>query len=120
MEEYRLGYVESKFADIIWRQEPISSGELVALAKSELEWTKSTTYTVLRRLCERGIFRNQGGVVSSLISREEFYHHRSEKLLEEGFSGSVPSFLAAFTKRKALSPADIEEIRRMIDNYQEG
>lgn len=120
MEELRLGFVESKFADIIWSHEPLSSRELVALAKEELGWTKSTTYTVLRRLCERTIFRNEGGTVSSLISREEFYHYRSERLLADGFDGSVPGFLAAFTKRKALSASEIAEIRKMIDSYEEG
>lgn len=120
MEELRLGYVESKFADLIWANEPISSGNLVKLCQQELEWKKPTTYTVLRRLCERGLFRNQGGVVTSLISREEFYHHRSERLLSDGFAGSLPSFLAAFTKRKALTAAEIDEIRRMIDSYEEG
>ena len=119
MEELRLGFVESKFADIIWAKEPIQSGELVKLAAEQLGWTKSTTYTVLRRLCQRSIFRNEGGVVTSLLSREEFYHHRSERLLSDGFAGSVPSFLAAFTKRKALTAREIDEIRRMIDSYGE-
>lgn len=119
MEEFRLGFVESKFADIIWASEPVPSRELVKLAKEELGWTKSTTYTVLRRLCERSLFQNEGGLVTALIGREEFYHRRSEQLLSDGFAGSVPSFLAAFTKRKALSAAEIEEIRRMIDEYEE-
>lgn len=120
MEELKLGYVESKFADIIWANEPIQSGELVKLCQQELGWKKPTTYTVLRRLCERSIFRNEGGVVTSRISREEFYHYRSERLLSDGFAGSVPSFLAAFTKRKALTAEEIAEIRRMIDSYEEG
>ncbi len=119
MEELRLGYVEAKFADIIWAKAPIPSGELVKLAKEELGWTKSTTYTVLRRLCERSLFQNEGGLVTALISREDFYHQRSERLLSDGFAGSVPSFLAAFTKRKALTAAQIAEIRRMIDEYEE-
>lgn len=119
-QELRLGFVEAKFADIIWREEPIHSRELVKLCQRELEWTKSTTYTVLRRLCERGIFRNEGGMVTSLISREDFYHHRSERLLSDGFASSVPSFLASFTKRKALTAAEIAEIRQMIDSYEEG
>lgn len=119
MEELKLGHMESKFADIIWASEPIPSGELVKRCQQELGWKKPTTYTVLRRLCERCIFQNEGGVVTSLISREDFYHYRSERLLTDGFAGSVPSFLAAFTKRKALTADEIDEIRRMIDTYGE-
>lgn len=119
MEELRLGFVESKFADLIWSNEPLTSGDLVKLCQKELEWKKSTTYTVLRRLCERGLFRNEDGMVSSLISREDFYHRRSEMLLDDGFSGSVPAFLAAFTRRKALTAQEIDEIRKMIDSYGE-
>ena len=119
MDDKKLGLVESKFADIIWSNEPLPSRELVALAKAELDWTKSTTYTVLRRLCERGIFQNEGGLVTSLISREEFYAMQSERFVEEHFSGNLPSFLAAFTRRRSLSAAEIAEIRRMIDTFEE-
>ena len=119
MDDKKLGLVESKFADIIWANEPLPSRELVELAKSELHWTKSTTYTVLRRLCERGIFQNEGGMVTSLISRDEFYAMQSERFVEEHFSGNLPSFLAAFTRRRSLSTAEIEEIRRMIDAFEE-
>lgn len=120
MDEKKLGMVESKFADIIWTHEPLHSRDLVKLCERELSWKKPTTYTVLRRLCERGIFQNEGGMVTSLISREEFYAMQSERFVEETFSGSLPAFLAAFTKRKALSPAEIAEIRRMIDTFEEG
>ena len=119
MDDMKLGLVESKFADIIWRSEPLPSRELVKLCEAELNWKKPTTYTVLRRLCERGIFRNEGGVVTSVISREEFYAMQSERFVEETFSGSLPSFLAAFTRRRSLTAAEIEEIRNMIDNYKE-
>lgn len=119
-QELRLGFVEAKFADLIWEKAPIPSGALVKLAKEELGWTKSTTYTVLRRLCDRSLFQNEGGTVTALISREDFYHYRSQRLLSDGYSGSLPSFLAAFTKRKALKPEEIAEIRRMIDEYEEG
>ena len=120
MEELRLGLVESRFADLIWANEPLTSGDLVKLCQRELEWKKSTTYTVLRRLCERGLFRNEDGLVTSVLSREEFYHQRSERLLDDGFSGSVPAFLAAFTQRKALTAEEIRQIRDMIDSYEEG
>ena len=119
MDEMKLGLVESKFADIIWGSEPLPSGELVKLCEKELNWKKPTTYTVLRRLCERGIFRNEGGVVSSVISREEFYALQSERFVEETFCGNLPSFLAAFTRRRNLSRQEIDEIRRMIDSFEE-
>ena len=115
MSELRMGAIESRFADMIWENEPIPSPELVKLAERELSWKKSTTYTVLKRLCERGIFRNQGGVVTSLISRRDFYAVQSEKFVEETFSGSLPAFLAAFTTRKKLSQEEIDELQALID-----
>ena len=119
MDDKKLGAVESRFADIIWTNEPLHSRELVKLCEAELSWKKPTTYTVLRRLCERGIFRNEGGLVTSVISREEFYAMQSERFVEENFSGNLPSFLAAFTRRRSLSKAEIDEIRRMIDTFEE-
>ena len=113
--EYRLGVIESKFADIIWNNEPLGSGELVKLAQNELEWKKSTTYTVLRKLCGRGIFRNENGTVTSCISKEEFYAKQSKQYVDEEFGGSLPAFLAAFTSGKKLSKKEADEIRKMID-----
>ena len=120
MDEMRLGVVETRFADIIWQNEPIASGELVKRCESELRWKKSTTYTVLKKLCDRGIFQNEKGVVTSLITKEEFNSRQSEKFIEETFEGSLPAFIAAFTKRKALSKKDMDEIRKMIDSFEEG
>lgn len=119
MGEMKLGAVESKFADIIWQHEPLPSRELVALCQQALNWKKPTTYTVLRKLCERGIFQNQDGLVTSLISREEFYARQSEKFVEETFDGSLPAFFAAFTRRKNLTQQELAEIRRLIDTYEE-
>lgn len=119
MEELKLGLVESKFADIIWNNEPLSSRALVELCRHELEWKKSTTYTVLKKLCERGIFQNQDGIVTSLISKADFYAMQSEKFVNETFDGSLPAFLAAFSKRKNLTAEEISEIRRMIDTFEE-
>mgnify|MGYP003292440259 CR=1 FL=1 len=119
MDDKKLGAVEARFADLIWQNAPIRSGELVKLCETELQWKKPTTYTVLRRLCQRGIFSNDDGIVSARISREEFYAMQSERFVEETFSGSLPSFLAAFTRRRSLSAAEIEEIRKMIDSYPE-
>ena len=117
MEEMRLGLVEARFADLIWQHEPISSGDLVRLCEQELEWKKSTTYTVLKKLCDRGIFKNEQSMVTSCLTKAEFNARQSEKFVEETFDGSLPAFIAAFTKRKKLSGRDIEEIRKMIDSY---
>lgn len=119
MEDYKLGLVEAKFADIIWQNEPLSSGTLVKLCEKELEWKKSTTYTVLKKLCEKGIFKNENSIVSSVISKEEFYSIQSENFVNETFDGSLPAFIAAFANRKKISPEEIKEIRRMIDAYEE-
>ena len=115
MGDLRMGAIESRFADMIWENEPIPSPELVKLAERELSWKKSTTYTVLKRLCQRGIFQNREGVVTSLISRQDFYAVQSEKFVEETFSGSLPAFLTAFTARKKLSEEEIAELQALID-----
>ena len=120
MEELRLGTVESKFADIIWNNEPIPSGELVKLCNQKLEWKKSTTYTMLKRLCERGIFKNENGVVSSILTKEEFGAAQSERIIEDTFDGSLPAFIAVFASRKKLSAKDVEEIQKMINEIREG
>ena len=119
MSDYQMGAVESKFADIIWENEPISSTELSKRSEEILKWKKSTTYTVLKRLCDKGIFQNNKGTVTSLISKQEFYSLQSEKFVEETFEGSLPAFLAAFSKRKKLSADEVSEIRKMIDSYKE-
>lgn len=119
MEELKLGNVESQFADIIWNNEPIKSGELVKLCEEKLEWKKSTTYTMLKRLCERGLFQNEKGVVTSLMTKEEFATSQSEKIIESSFSGSLPAFIAAFAARKKLTSDDVDEIQKMIDAYRE-
>ena len=118
MEELKLGTVESKFADIIWENEPISSGQLVKLCGQQLDWKKSTTYTMLKRLCERGLFQNEKGMVSALMTKEEFGAAQSEKIIGESFDGSLPAFIAAFASRKKLSLDDVDEIQKMIDSYR--
>ena len=119
MDDYKLGMVESRFADIIWEHEPLPSGVLVELCQRELHWKKPTTYTVLRKLCSRGIFQNVNGVVSSILSREEFYAGQSQQVVEESFDGSLPAFIAAFTSRKQLTEEEIAQIRAMIDGAKE-
>jgi len=120
MSDIELGAVQERFADIVWENEPIGSGELVKLAAERLNWKKPTTYTVLRKLCEKGIFQNENGTVTSLISREDFYSAKSERFVEETFQGSLPAFVAAFMSRKALSDSEAEEIQKMIDKYRQG
>lgn len=115
MAQYRLGEVEAASAALIWDSEPLSSSRLVELCAEKLDWKKSTTYTVLRRLCQKGIFRNEGGVVTSLISRDEFAARQSEEFVDQAFDGSLPKFLAAFTRRKKLSNEEIEQLQRLID-----
>ena len=118
MGELRMGTVEAKFADMIWDNEPISSGDLAKLANKEFEWKKTTSFTVLKRLCERGLFQNQNGIVTSLISREEFYARHSELYVEEAFGGSLPAFLTAFGTRKKLTDKEIDEIQRIIESMR--
>lgn len=114
----KMGRLESRFADFIWDNEPIASGQLVKMAEKELSWKSTTSYTVLKRLCEREIFQNQRGAVTSLISREEFYARQSEQFVEETFAGSLPAFLAAFGLRKKMSDTEIEELKRIIDGFR--
>lgn len=120
MNDYQMGAIESRFADLIWENEPVSSTELAKRSEELLGWKKSTTYTVLKRLCDKGIFQNNKGTVTSVISRQEFYSLQSEKFVEETFDGSLPAFLAAFTARKSLTPEEVEHLRRMIVEYEEG
>lgn len=118
MAEYRLGEAEMQFAEMIWEREPVSSGELVKLCGEKLNWKKSTTHTVLRRICEKGLFQNQNGLVRSLVGKEDFFAGQSHKFVEETFNGSLPRFLSAFTSRKKISEKEIQEIQKIIQENQ--
>ena len=120
MKELQMGVIESRFADIIWQNEPVQTTELVKMSEDALGWKKTTTYTVLKRLCEKGIFRNDKGSVSSVISKDEFYAVQSEKFVDDTFGGSLPAFLAAFTKKKKLTVSEVDELRRIVAEYGEG
>ncbi len=120
MKDIELGAVQERFADIVWANEPIGSGELVKLCEKELGWKKPTTYTVLRKLCEKGLLQNEDGVVRTLMSREDFYSAKSEQIIEDSYEGSLPAFIAAFTSRKKLSNAEVDEIQKMIDEFKKG
>ena len=118
MNEWKLGAVESRFADLIWSNAPISSGALSKLAEQTLGWKKTTAFTVLKRLCDRGLFQNNGGTVTAQITREEFYARPSEEYISESFGGSLPAFLAAFGSRNKLSGREIDELQRLIDDMR--
>ena len=113
-----MGVLESRFADIIWSHEPLASRDLIRMAEEELNWKSTTSYTVLKRLCKRGIFQLQDKVATSLISREEFYGMRSEEFIEETFDGSLPAFIAAFGTRKKLSDEEADELKKLIDGMR--
>ncbi len=119
MNDYQMGAVESRFADIIWENEPISSSDLAKRSEERLKWKKTTSYTVLKRLCDKGIFQNEKGTVTSLISRQSFYAMQSERFVDETFKGSLPAFLAAFTSRKQLTVEEVAHLRKMIADYEE-
>ncbi|MDO4302921.1 MAG: BlaI/MecI/CopY family transcriptional regulator [Bacillota bacterium] len=115
MGEYKLADAEAKFADIIWENEPISSPELVKLCEREMNWKKSTTYTVLKKLCEKGIFKNENALVTARLGREEFYGMQSRRYVEDVFDGSLPRFLTAFCGGRKLSRLEVEEMKKFID-----
>ena len=117
--EIRLGAAENAFAQIVWDHEPISSGELVKLCKKELDWARSTTYTVLRRLCDKGLFKTEDGIVSAVLTREGFIAAQTEAFMSDTFESSLPAFIAAFTAGKKLNLQEAEEILRLIDDCVE-
>ena len=115
MQEIQMGELEAKFADIIWENEPIRAVTLASKSEEKLSWKTTTSYTVLKRLCDKGIFKKEKGIVTSLISREDYYSRKSSQFVEDTFQGSLPAFLAAFTKSKKLTGEEIEEIRKIIE-----
>ena len=117
--DIKLAEIESRFVELIWQREPVSSGDLVLLCEKELNWKKSTTYTVLRRLCQKGILKNEETIVTSVIKKEEYMARCSEQIVEDTFDGSLPQFVAAFMSRKKLSRKQIDEIQKLIDEYKE-
>ncbi len=118
MIDMELGAVQERFADLVWANEPLGSGELVKICEKELNWKKPTTYTVLRKLCEKGLLQNQNGIVSSLISKEAFYSAKSEQIIADSYQGSLPSFIAAFISRNDLTKEEADEIQKMIDTFR--
>lgn len=119
MAEIKLGVVEARFADIIWSNAPLTTKELVKICDKELDWRRTTTYTVLKKLCERGIFETKDSLVTVLISKEEFHSLQSEQFVEKNFQGSLPAFLVAFTARKTPSTEELEEIKKLLASLGE-
>lgn len=113
----QLGMVEARFADIIWKNAPLTTKELVMLCEKELNWKRTTTYTVLKKLCDRGIFDTTNSVVTVKISKDEFQAIQSEEFVKETFQGSLPAFIAAFTTRKTPSAQELEELKKLIDSF---
>lgn len=119
MDDIRLGIVESHFADIVWEHAPLRTAELVSLCEEALEWKRTTTYTVLKRLCDRGIFKTENSIVQVLIPKTTFYAMMSERFVDETYQGSLPAFIAAFTSRKTLNLEELKQIRRLLDTFEE-
>lgn len=118
MIDIKLGPIETRFAEIIWTNEPVTTNQLTKLCLEQLEWKRTTTYTVLKKLCDKGIFKTENSVVTSLVSKHEFEAMQSEQFVEETFAGSLPAFLAAFGSRKKLSNAEIDELQKVIESMR--
>lgn len=119
MEPYKLGEMEQKFADLIWKHAPITTGELVKLCEQTFEWKRTTTYTMLKRLCLRNLFENVNGIVQVKTTREDFQAAQGEQFLMENFDGSLPRFLTAFSRRKKLSSREVAQLRKLIEEYED-
>ncbi len=120
METPKVFESEYRFCLILWEHEPVRSSELVALCREQLGWKPTTTYTVIKRLSERGVLVNENSVVRSLVSKDEIQAAEIDELVEKKFGGSLPAFIAAFTRHRRLSGAELDEMQRMIDEYREG
>lgn len=120
MPEYRLTEAEERFAEIIWANEPVKSSKLVELCEEEFNWKKSTTYTMLKRLQDKRLFENNNSIVSSLIKKDDFYGQQSKIFVEENFGGSLPKFVAAFTRKNRLSKKEVKELEKLISDHKEG
>lgn len=118
MKDMKLGVIETRFAEIIWENAPLSTNQLIQLCAAELEWKRTTTYTVLKKLCDKGIFKTENSMVTALISKQEFEGMQSEQFVQETFQGSLPAFLTAFSTRKKLSSTDIDELQKLIDQMR--
>ena len=119
METPKIFESEYRFCLILWENEPVNSTKLVELCREHLGWSKATTYTVIRRLSERGVVKNENATVTALVSKEQAQQARLTEMVEETFEGSMPAFIAAFSKSKRLSKGEVEQLRQLIDSYEE-
>ena len=119
MGDMKLGVIETRFAEIIWANAPLTTNQLIRLCAEKLEWKRTTTYTVLKKLCEKGIFKTENSMVTVLVSRQEFEGMQSEQFVEETFHGSLPAFLTAFGSRKRLDKDQIDQLQAIIDEMRE-
>ncbi len=120
MEMPKIYESEYQFCLVLWAHEPITSPEIVKLCQEKLGWKRTTTYTVIKRLVERGVLRNENGVITAVFSKEEAQTHEIDELVEKRFEGSLPAFLAAFSRHKSLSAAELAEVQDMIDRIRQG
>lgn len=118
MGDMKLGAIETRFAEIIWANAPLTTNQLIKLCADELEWKRTTTYTVLKKLCEKGIFKTENSLVTAVISKQEFEGMQSEQFVEETFKGSLPAFMAAFGSRKKLTDSEIDEMKKLIESMR--
>lgn len=118
MGDMKLGPIETRFAEIIWANAPLTTNQLIKLCAEELGWKRTTTYTVLKKLCDKGIFKTENSAVTTLISKAQFEGLQSEQFIEENFRGSLPAFLTAFGSRKKLTEEEIQEIQKLIDSMR--
>ena len=120
METPKIFESEYRFCLIMWEHEPVTTGELVKLCQEQLAWKRTTTYTVIKRLGERGVLKNDNGTVTSLVTKDEAQASEIDDLVEKRFGGSLPAFVAAFTKHQDLSEQDLDEVQKMIDRIRKG
>ena len=120
METPKIFESEYRFCLILWANEPVTAAVLVKLCQEQLGWKRTTTYTVIKRLAERGVLQNDSGTVTSLVSKDEAQAYEIDELVEKKFEGSLPAFIAAFTKRQDLSQSELDEVQRMIDRIRKG
>ena len=120
MEVPKIFESEYRFCLILWEEEPVNSTKLVQIAKEQLGWSKATTYTVIRRLAERGVLKNENATVTALVSKAQAQESRLEEMVEETFEGSLPAFIAAFSRGKKLGKAEVDQLKALIDSYEEG
>ena len=119
MADLKLGPIETRFAHIVWDHAPMTTAQLIKLCGEQLQWKRTTTYTVLKKFTEKGLFRMENGAVTVLMTREAYESAQSAEFVEETFRGSLPAFVAAFTRSKSISPEQLQELRQLLDEYEE-